>query len=123
MADRDNEWSQLERGNRELAELRGRDYTSNFSTFSEFNSRQDKASNGYNIFGGKRRITIGQDTFGVLIRSLARELKLSPKEISTWSLSDIVYMYSDLISKNDIELYSMYESNQKIQQTSNTHKL
>nr|DAH14300.1 MAG TPA: hypothetical protein [Caudoviricetes sp.] len=32
-------------------------------------------------------------------------------------------MYSDLISKNDIELYSMYESNQKIQQTSNTHKL
>ena len=54
---------------------------------------------------------------------LAQDIKLSPQEVSTWSLSDVIYMYTDLISKMDVEMYSMYESNQKIEQNCNTRKL
>lgn len=122
MADRDAKWNQLERGNRELAELRNRTTPSHFSTFSEFNSREDKSTRELNFFNSRKR-TLGEETIGSLIRNLARELKLSPQEVSTWSLSDVIYMYTDLISKMDVEMYSMYESNQKIEQNCNTRRL
>lgn len=41
------------------------------------------------------------------------EIKLSPEEIRNWCLSDLIDIVSDIISKNDIEMYTMYCENNK----------
>ena len=122
MVDRSNKWDRLERGNPDLAELRNRDTTSYFSTFSEFNTGKNTTGDGVNFLGPKN-MSMGEDIIKTLIRNLARELKLSPHEISKWSLSDIIYMYSDIISKNDIEIYTMIQTQKDIENKSNTKYL
>lgn len=68
-------------------------------------------------------MSMGEDIIRTLIRNLSRELKLSPHEISKWSLSDVVYMYSDIISKSDIEMYTMIQAQNDIKNKSNTKYL
>ena len=67
--------------------------------------------------------TKGEQITNDLIRLLARDLKLSPREIKTWSLSDVICMMADKISVNDNELYATYESQKSIQSNINTKRL
>ena len=122
MVDRNGKWDRLERGNPDLTELRNRDTTSYFSTFSEFNTGKDTTGDGISLLGPKK-MSMGEDIIRTLIRNLSRELKLSPHEISEWSLSDVVYMYSDIISKSDIEMYTMIQAQNDIKNKSNTKYL
>ena len=39
---------------------------------------------------------------------VSHDIKLSPQEIRTWCLSDLVEMVSDILSKNDIEAYTYF---------------
>lgn len=39
---------------------------------------------------------------------VSQEIKISPQEVRTWSLSDLVDLVSDILSKNDAEAMSMY---------------
>lgn len=39
---------------------------------------------------------------------MAQELKVSPQEIRQWSLSDLIDIMSDILTKNDAEMYAYY---------------
>ena len=39
---------------------------------------------------------------------VAQEVKQSPENIRQWSLSDLVDMVSDILSRNDAEAYTYY---------------
>lgn len=39
---------------------------------------------------------------------VSHEIKLSPDEIRNWSLTDLIDMVSDILSKNDAETYAYY---------------
>lgn len=54
---------------------------------------------------------------------MARELKLSPNEVKSWSLSDVISMLADLISKVDNEMYGMFEVTKQEQARLNTRRL
>lgn len=41
---------------------------------------------------------------------VAQEIKQSPDEVRRWSLSDLVDIVSDILSKNDTETYVYYFS-------------
>ena len=41
---------------------------------------------------------------------VSHDIKLSPQEIRQWSLTDLVEMVSDILSKNDAETYTYFFS-------------
>lgn len=39
---------------------------------------------------------------------VSQEIKLSPDSVREWSLSDLIDVVSDILSKNDAETYAYY---------------
>lgn len=44
---------------------------------------------------------------------VSHDIKLSPQEIKTWCLTDLIDMASDIITKNDYETYAYFCANEK----------
>lgn len=115
MVERNSKWEQLERDYPDFSSEWSGNTNSYFTTFTEFNSRGNHESN--------TRKSCGSDLIDSFIRMLVRELKLSPQEIRSWSLSDLTYMIADLLTKIDNEAYTMIRSSDKATKQLNTKRL
>ena len=106
----------MERNNKELKEGRSGNTSDILTTYTEWRREHrntDKIKNFKND-SLKNCFDIGYVFINTLIKMVAIEMKINPQDIREWSLSDLVDIVADILSKHDTELYQLYCNKSRI---------